>query len=73
MPSEKNDETPIGHVMGVKDKEYEDKNIRRYNENYRKESAQQDIIDVIYQEKDPIAASLKQRKQKGQTVTTVVR
>ena len=72
MANEKPDFTPVGLAMGVKDKD-QDKNVRRYNENLRKASAQQDKIDEIYYEKDPIYTSIKQRKQKGQTVTTVVR
>lgn len=75
QPPEKIDDTPIGLEMGVsgKEKDNEDKNMKRFNENFKKASAQQDIIDEIYFEKDPISTSLIQRKQKGKTITTVVR
>lgn len=71
------DDTPIGQVMEiVKDSTKtprEDKNASWAHEYLRKQSAQEDVVDEIYLEKDPIATSLKQRKKDGGHVLSVVR
>ena len=48
--------------MEIKDKDIP-KNLKWHNENFKKASAVHDMVDEIYLEKDPIAASLKQRKK----------
>jgi hypothetical protein len=66
------DDTPIGQAMEIKDKDWA-KNLKWSHENSKQCSAQQDIIDEIYLEKDPIACSLNKRKRGDMPVTTVVR
>lgn len=66
------DDTPIGQAMEIKDKDLA-KNLKWSHENSKQCSAQQDIIDEIYLEKDPIAASLNKRKRGDMPVTTVIR
>ena len=67
-------DTPIGQAMEIKEKEIP-KNLKWSNDQFKKASAPVDFIDDIYAERDPIGASLKQRKsgESAMPVTTVIR
>ena len=45
----------------------------KWSGDFRPKSTTKDIVDDIYSQPDPIGSSLKARKDKGQTVTTVLR
>lgn len=65
------DDTPVGQSMEVKDQSVNGK--LKFSQEKKQTSAVTEVVDPIYQEADPVDASLQMRKKKGGRVTSISR